>query len=345
MKKIFTLVSMAFVAMSVNAQEIWSASSVDIAAVTAEGSGTPNTTATLKKVTTIYNLPGGEQPTQAQVMADANADLELSDYIFTGSTTNVTVTGISTPNSGTPANEIWQNAGADNVKLNSANLGEECLVEFDNQYIFARNGNPVLASYEYFFTNSSGDAVGPRYYETYWTKDCNSVPLKGCFYKFNAQTAGTIIVGFFLNKNLNKNSLFIVDGTTKAAVAQDKLTIKAFRQNCNYEVEKGSSTKLVTYTLNDDYLVQSEIMGTDTNRPLYGYISWELEAGKDYYMFSPMSQMGLYGFYFQPSGGTGISNVKAAEDAEAPVFNLAGQQVGKDAKGVLIQNGKKFVNK
>ena len=43
---------------------------------------------------------------------------------------------------------------------------------------------------------------------------------------------------------------------------------------------------------------------------------------------------------------SGISNVKkAAEDVNAPVYNLAGQQVSKDSKGVLIQNGKKFVNK
>ena len=30
-------------------------------------------------------------------------------------------------------------------------------------------------------------------------------------------------------------------------------------------------------------------------------------------------------------------------DANAPIFNLAGQRVSKDAKGILIQNGKKFV--
>ncbi|SFO72522.1 hypothetical protein [Prevotella sp. tf2-5] len=44
---------------------------------------------------------------------------------------------------------------------------------------------------------------------------------------------------------------------------------------------------------------------------------------------------------------TGINNVKkAAEvDANAPIFNLAGQKVDKSQKGILIQNGKKFVNK
>lgn len=43
---------------------------------------------------------------------------------------------------------------------------------------------------------------------------------------------------------------------------------------------------------------------------------------------------------------TGISSVEnKAEKADAPVYNLAGQAVGKDYKGLVIKNGKKFVIK
>ena len=43
---------------------------------------------------------------------------------------------------------------------------------------------------------------------------------------------------------------------------------------------------------------------------------------------------------------TAISNIKAeAINENAPIYNLAGQRVNKTAKGILIQNGKKFVNK
>jgi hypothetical protein len=35
--------------------------------------------------------------------------------------------------------------------------------------------------------------------------------------------------------------------------------------------------------------------------------------------------------------------VKAGVDANAPVYNLAGQKVNKNFKGVVIQNGKKMV--
>lgn len=43
---------------------------------------------------------------------------------------------------------------------------------------------------------------------------------------------------------------------------------------------------------------------------------------------------------------TGINSITTdATDANAPVYNLAGQRVGKNAKGVLIKNGKKYVVK
>ena len=45
----------------------------------------------------------------------------------------------------------------------------------------------------------------------------------------------------------------------------------------------------------------------------------------------------------------GIENVNAKETlhnaVNAPMYNLAGQQVSKNYKGVVIQNGKKFFNK
>lgn len=43
---------------------------------------------------------------------------------------------------------------------------------------------------------------------------------------------------------------------------------------------------------------------------------------------------------------TGINDITAKDviyDANAPLYNLAGQKVGKDYKGVVIQNGKKRI--
>lgn len=50
-------------------------------------------------------------------------------------------------------------------------------------------------------------------------------------------------------------------------------------------------------------------------------------------------------FIFEDST-TGIKNVETMSVNEnAPMFNLAGQRVSKNYKGVVIQNGKKFINK
>ena len=44
---------------------------------------------------------------------------------------------------------------------------------------------------------------------------------------------------------------------------------------------------------------------------------------------------------------TGIRNTEMTKkaDKDAPIYNMAGQRVSKTYKGVVIQNGKKFVNK
>ncbi len=45
-------------------------------------------------------------------------------------------------------------------------------------------------------------------------------------------------------------------------------------------------------------------------------------------------------------GTTAVESVVAEKDAEnAPIYNLAGQRVDKSFKGVVIQNGKKFIQK
>jgi hypothetical protein len=46
-------------------------------------------------------------------------------------------------------------------------------------------------------------------------------------------------------------------------------------------------------------------------------------------------------------GGAGVSNISVDNvyNENAPVYNVMGQRVAKDTKGILIQNGRKFINK
>lgn len=62
-------------------------------------------------------------------------------------------------------------------------------------------------------------------------------------------------------------------------------------------------------------------------------------------IYSGKSGINLYDIKVT-SGTTGISNINASEAAnEGATFNLLGQKVASNAKGLVIKNGKKFINK
>ena len=70
-----------------------------------------------------------------------------------------------------------------------------------------------------------------------------------------------------------------------------------------------------------------------------------LEAGKDYYIFSQNAQVGFQGFEFTTGGTDGIENVQVVKVQNNKIYNLQGQVVGDDYKGIVIKNGKKFLKK
>lgn len=54
----------------------------------------------------------------------------------------------------------------------------------------------------------------------------------------------------------------------------------------------------------------------------------------------------VYSIEVSSSSTVGINNVTTSTiDVNAPVYNISGQQVGKNYKGIVIQNGKKFIKK
>ena len=56
--------------------------------------------------------------------------------------------------------------------------------------------------------------------------------------------------------------------------------------------------------------------------------------------------MNIYYIEVNYTGTTGIDNAAATATGDnAPVYDMSGRRTNKDAKGILIMNGKKFVNK
>ncbi len=77
---------------------------------------------------------------------------------------------------------------------------------------------------------------------------------------------------------------------------------------------------------------------------VYTALPVAVEPGFTYYFFVVGSKLMLCGLDFQ-AGTAGINDVKVASTSNAATFNLAGQKVSKDYKGVVVVNGKKFVQK
>ena len=359
MKKIFTLISMALVAMSVNAQEaeIWDVSTEANQSIinTSIANPTKNKSVAYSIPQDTKQFPEGTYPDNlgdVTAWLEAQPDpaayaIEMNEYVFTSGTANVTIKGVSTPNTDNTAAQAWESNTTANLKLNGGN--ELGFPEFTT-FIKPASGNPSVAHYEFYDTNSDGAPVFRANGDISWTEGCGKLPQKGCYYEFTAAKAGTLIVGMRLNQNLVNNPLYIIDESTAAQgyklVAKDKISIMGFRQNNNFEKEQGSTTTFVEYTLHDDYKVTPFNYNGGTNRPLFAYVVWEVAANTTYMMLGPSCQLGLYGFYFQPDAADAISTVKAdIQAADAPIYNLSGQQVSKEYKGVVIQNGVKRIQK
>lgn len=67
---------------------------------------------------------------------------------------------------------------------------------------------------------------------------------------------------------------------------------------------------------------------------------------KSYGSYADARETGIMPSLYKLTESTGINTTTVATlDVNAPIYNLAGQRVNKDAKGILIQNGKKFIAK
>ena len=125
-----------------------------------------------------------------------------------------------------------------------------------------------------------------------------------------------------------------------------------------------------TYNLDGAIYVDPEYVGESVKSDGNGVIKFEVFEGCTYQAFATGSKMTIGGFAFDTTGdatittdngntlldkgqvpgnggGTGIAGVEVKEevDANAPVYNIAGQRVSKDAKGLVIVNGKKYLRK
>lgn len=330
MKKIFTLISVALCAMSVNAQT-WKAAEYDLSKAATE---------TLTEGIYKGNADGYDvnQPSTLESSSIVVEDVE-----------GIKMTAVSTPNNlGTKDIEegkkktFWELKGS--TEGADALITSDCTPQFA-QYLMPQ-GNPTFIYWDYEVEGQNGLSfkVGDIS-EIYWTPGAN-MPAKGAYYKFAATKSGDLRVAIYGNKNANPT--YIVDESTKQPLAPASVTVSIYYQNTGFayegNAEEGTAKYFNVGPQADDYVLQ-HTNGITQNRPVLGYIDFSVEAGKTYWLFNPKSQIGIYGFFFQAGGTDGIASVKAELESDAPIYNLAGQKVDKGFKGVVIQNGKKMIQK
>lgn len=145
----------------------------------------------------------------------------------------------------------------------------------------------------------------------------------GCAYKFETTKAGSLTVAVQLNA---AKGFHILDADF-AEVAPASYNLPAAKD--------GTSQKF-TQNEKGENIVTAKSNGTVTINAV---------AGGTYYVLAAGTKLGFYGFKFT-AGTSGISNINASEAAnEGATFNLMGQKVASNAKGLVIKDGKKFINK
>lgn len=146
----------------------------------------------------------------------------------------------------------------------------------------------------------------------------------GCVYKFETVKAGSVTVGVQLGGTkgfhiLNADFAEVAPASYNLPAAKDGDS-QEFTQN-----EKGEN-----------------IIAKKSN----GTVTFSVAEGGTYYVLAAGTRMGFYGFKYVTGTSTGISDIQAPKSSkDGATFNLLGQKVANDAKGIVIKNGKKFINK
>lgn len=199
---------------------------------------------------------------------------------------------------------------------------EHMSITFGNGDTFTTKTYSTFPEPFYAYVTGTANPKGGDDSSTAYSVSNMTVPNTGCYFIVKSSVPGTLRAGVIIN---NGKSFYVTksDGTL--------ITDKTLRD--------GSGTKV---TLDDNYQLDSK---------LYGEVYFDIEADESYYIFVTGSKISFAGCTLayltegEEDDSDGISTIKASESEDAPLYNLAGQKVGETFKGLVIQNGKKRINK
>ena len=236
-------------------------------------------------------------------------------------------------------------------------------------YTLVGSGNPyVKLLCEEIVTDDDHTGTYRALYEYY--KPGMDMPQVGLYYKFTTKTDGDMKIQVWANKG-NRNT-YLINGQTKEAVpykaegyingqkanydtpaidpetGEPKLDNQGnpvYEQYCIFfsadEIQEIHNTAKV----NEEGVDTAPYVIAAGNQAFWGWITFEAKAGVDYWLFQDSSQVGFGGFKFTSSDPNAIRIMDAAPVQDGRMFNLQGQMVGNNYKGIVVKNGRKYIQK
>lgn len=284
MKKIFTLITMALVAMNINAQDVYDAVvdgklAPEFAAVAGEDGGVANNASNGRSVITITKgqatctAVGGTTPApNTEIGGDAlqivpGARLEGTENTY----------------------EI-----ADVMAWNDINWGIKTQSDIDFSYVTG-TGTPYVRMH--CVQNSKDGELIENSYSTdyfYYKPDGSwGLPMSGLYYTLKATATGAFRVKVALDKGIHDT--YVVNTSTMKA---ERVLASGYIDGVN---DGEGNKKLLAY---DEVEAMNEEMGEDyqyvigNGEAFWGWLSFDAQEGETYWLFQKDAQIGFGGFEF-----------------------------------------------
>lgn len=216
-------------------------------------------------------------------------------------------------------------------KGNPVNLD---LVTFEEIVTDGKPTGNYKANWDAAYYNPDGSAGGPK---------------NGTYVSLTPKTDGVIKVGIWVNKG-NRETFVCSNKDYKAMAFGTDVKVSGYVQATTWTEEETADENLIGYMKFQEEIAPKGTEGNDAyiigagNRPIWAYLTFSGKAGETYYVFNKSTQIGIMDVEFTTA--TGVENIAVERPIKTNViYNLAGQVVDENYKGIVIKNGKKYLMK
>ena len=355
MKQIFTLVCVAFCALTANAQDVYNAIvdgklAPEFAAVAGEDGGVANNAANGQSIITM--TAGKATVTAVGGTTPANAD---------GGGQQITIGDVIDAEKHVykvASVEAWND-----IKWDRKNQGD-----IDFWYI-AGTGNPYV---DMNAVENSKDDVWQGNYKAdyiYYEPDGSAgMPVTGLYYKFTASAKGAFKVKVWANKGNRKtfvvnaktmqaerllasgyiNGVNDADGKKKLLTVEQVDSVHHVYIYGNYDnaVAAGEKTQEELNQMKADadaLAIERQYVIGNGNQNFWGWLTFDVEAGEEYWVFQHSSQIGFGGFEFH-EGKTAEDLIGGIEAAYVYTTNFSTYEDEETGERVTWKGEKAFGN-